>query len=36
MEFFLLLLISGLFYMIAPVMFVRLRGKVTSGKAFMI
>jgi hypothetical protein len=36
MEFLLLLLITGLFYMLAPVIFVKLHGKVTSGKAFAL
>ena len=35
MEILLLILITGLFYMIGPVIFVKLRGKVTSGKAFL-
>jgi len=36
MEILLLILITGLFYMIGPVIFVKLRGKVTSGKAFLL
>lgn len=35
-EFLLLFLITGLFYMILPVLFVKLRGKKTSGKAFLL
>ena len=35
MEILLLILITGLFYMIGPVIFVKLRGKVTRGKAFL-
>lgn len=36
MEILLPILITGLFYMIGPVIFVKLRGKVTSGKAFLL
>jgi TPR repeat protein len=35
MEILLLILITGLFYMIGPVILVKLRGKVTRGKAFL-
>lgn len=32
----LLILVTGLFYMIGPIIFVKLRGKVTRGKAFLL
>lgn len=36
MEILLLILITGLFYMIGPVIFVKLRGRLTRGKAFLL